>query len=205
MDAAANAGRNLIVSHSRLFVQTNHQPTMKLSLSLLLGAFAATASAQDATILETATAAGFGTLVAAVSAAGLSDTLNGDGPFTVFAPVNEAFGDIPEAVLNCLLEQSEPLSDILLAHVIAGQVLSTDLSDGLVASTVGEDELTFSVSDAGVTISFSDVGAVAVTSADVLASNGVIHIIDGGTFAPFASNRYMDVSTCYWLLAIDGS
>lgn len=146
---------------------------MKLSLSLLLGALATSALAQDQNILETAAASGFATLVTAVNAAGLADTLNGDGPFTTFAPVNDAFAALPEQILDCLLEQSTALGDILLYHVIPDRVLSSDLTDGLTATTVNGNDLTFTVGDS---ITVND---ATVTEADILATNGVIHIIDG--------------------------
>jgi uncharacterized surface protein with fasciclin (FAS1) repeats len=116
----------------------------------------------------------FSTLVAAVGAAGLAETLSGDGPFTVFAPTNEAFAKLPAGTVEELLkpENKEKLASILTYHVVAGKVLSGDLSDGLKAATVNGQEVTISIGD-GV-----KVDAAAVTAADLEASNGVIHVID---------------------------
>lgn len=146
---------------------------MKLSLSLLVGALAASASAQDQSILEIAAAGGFETLVAAVESAGLADTLNGAGPFTVFAPTNEAFTVLPEEIITCLLGIPEAITTILLYHVVPGQVLSSDLTDGTAATTVEGNDLDFTV---GETIMVND---ATVIQADILATNGVVHVIDG--------------------------
>lgn len=126
-------------------------------------------------IVDTAIGAGsFGTLVAAVQAAGLVDTLKGDGPFTVFAPTDEAFAALPAGTVENLLkpENKDQLTAILTYHVVPGKVMSTDLSDGMMAGTVQGGELKVDLSD-GVKI-----GTANVTAADVEASNGVIHVID---------------------------
>jgi len=131
------------------------------------------AAAQEADIVDTAVAAGnFETLVAAVQAAGLVDTLKGDGPFTVFAPTDAAFDDLPEGTVEALLEDTEQLTNILTYHVVPGEVMSGDLSDGMMAETVQGGELEIGTED-GVTVN----GANVVT-ADIEASNGVIHVID---------------------------
>jgi transforming growth factor-beta-induced protein len=137
--------------------------------------------ATEMNIVETAIAAGdFGTLVAAVQAAGLVEALSGEGPFTVFAPTDAAFAALPEGtVADLLADPSGALTDILLYHVVSGQVLSTDLSDGMTATTLGGAELTFSVSAAGVQVSGAN-----VVAADVLAFNGVIHVIDAVLLPP---------------------
>gem|GEM_PF-1933587 len=116
----------------------------------------------------------FSTLVAAVVAAGLAETLSGDGPFTVFAPTNEAFAKLPEGTVDELLkpENKEKLAGILTYHVVAGKVMSKDLSDGQKAGTVNGQEITVTMED-GVKID-----AATVVSADLEASNGVIHVID---------------------------
>jgi uncharacterized surface protein with fasciclin (FAS1) repeats len=127
------------------------------------------------TIVEVATAAGgFDTLVAAVIAADLVDTLNSAGPFTVFAPTNDAFAALPEGVLDALLlpKNKAVLAKILTYHVVSGQVMAADVTDGDVATVEGQ------------TVKLSTMGGVTVNgapvvSADVMASNGVIHAIDG--------------------------
>jgi uncharacterized surface protein with fasciclin (FAS1) repeats len=132
--------------------------------------------------VDTAIAFNFSTLVAAVSAAGLVDTLRGDGPFTVFAPTDEAFAALPEGVLDGLLlpENVLMLQDILFYHVAAGSVYAADLMDGqqiemanagLVTVTIVEDMALSSTSS--VKINESN-----VTMVDVKALNGVIHVID---------------------------
>ncbi|CAN5239088.1 fasciclin domain-containing protein [soil metagenome] len=115
------------------------------------------------------------TLVAAIGAAGLAETLEGDGPFTVFAPTNEAFDALPEGVLDSLLmpENRDQLVEILTYHVVSGKVMAGDLSDGMTAETVHGSEVSISVSDYGVRVD-----EASVTQADVEATNGVVHIID---------------------------
>jgi uncharacterized surface protein with fasciclin (FAS1) repeats len=133
------------------------------------------------TIVDVAVANGsFNTLVAAVTAADLVETLSSDGPFTVFAPTDDAFAALPDGLVDCLLleENVEALSAILTYHVVAGDVMSTDLTDGPVATVQGE-EITVDLTD-GVTLNDS----VAVVAADVEASNGVIHVIDGVLVPP---------------------
>lgn len=133
------------------------------------------AMAQDADIVDTAVAAGsFSTLVAAVQAAGLVDTLKSEGPFTVFAPTDEAFAALPKGTVDTLLlpENKDQLVAILTYHVIAGKVLSTDLSDGMTATTVQGSDVTIGTTG-GVTVNGAN-----VVAADVAASNGVIHVID---------------------------
>lgn len=126
------------------------------------------------TIVEVASAnPDFSTLVAAVSAAGLVETLSGEGPFTVFAPTNDAFAALPPGVLDALLlpENKDALVKILTYHVVPGTVLAADITDGDVATVEGQN-VTLSTAN-GVTVN----GATVVT-ADVLADNGVIHVID---------------------------
>lgn len=115
------------------------------------------------------------TLVAAIEAAGLVETLSADGPFTVFAPTNEAFDALPDGTLDTLLdpENRDMLVDILTYHVVSGEVMSGDLSDGMMAETVQGNQVSISISDYGVSIDDAS-----VVQADVEASNGVIHIID---------------------------
>lgn len=126
-------------------------------------------------IVDTAVAAGtFGTLVAAVDAAGLVDTLKGDGPFTVFAPTDEAFAALPDGTVETLLkpENKDQLTAILTYHVVSGKVMSGDLSDGMTAPTVQGGDITIKT-EGGVMVNDAN-----VTAADVEASNGVIHVID---------------------------
>jgi len=126
-------------------------------------------------IVDTAVGAGsFTTLVAAVQAAGLIDTLKSEGPFTVFAPTDEAFAALPEGTVATLLlpENKEQLRSILTYHVVPGKVMSGDLSNGMTATTVQGSDVTIMVND-GVSINGAN-----VTTADVEASNGVIHVID---------------------------
>lgn len=130
-------------------------------------------------IVDTAVDAGsFTTLVAAVQAAGLVDTLKGEGPFTVFAPTDDAFAALPEGTVEGLLADPDALAAILTYHVVAGKVMSTDLSDGMMAATVNGAEVTIGT-EGGVTVN----GANVVT-ADIEASNGVIHVIDAVILPP---------------------
>jgi len=116
----------------------------------------------------------FSTLVTAVTAAKLVDTLKGDGPFTVFAPTNVAFGALPEGTIESLLADPEgDLKDILLYHVVAGNYNAASITDGLTLTTVLEEEIKFSIRDDGVYVNEAK-----VVIADVEASNGVIHVID---------------------------
>ncbi len=127
------------------------------------------------------------TLVAAVTAAGLVETLSGAGPFTVLAPVNAAFDALPAGTVETLLkpENKEMLATILACHVIAAKALSTDImsmaeADGgkHVVDTVGGCKLTLEVKDGMVTVTDENGTVATVTIADVLQSNGVIHVID---------------------------
>ncbi|MFN2203084.1 MAG: fasciclin domain-containing protein [Caldilineaceae bacterium] len=128
-------------------------------------------------IVDTAVAAGsFQTLVAAVQAAGLVDTLKGEGPFTVFAPTDEAFAALPEGTVESLLEDPEgALTDILLYHVVAGKVMAADAMglDGQMVETVGGNS--FSVTLDGDSLMIDE---AKVVQPDIEASNGVIHVID---------------------------
>jgi uncharacterized surface protein with fasciclin (FAS1) repeats len=125
-------------------------------------------------IVETAVSAGsFNTLVAAVKAAGLVETLSGEGPFTVFAPTDEAFAEIPEDQLNALLADKEALTAVLTYHVVSGKVMSGDVVKLTSAETVNGQSVDIKVMDGKVMID----GAQVVT-ADVEATNGVIHVIN---------------------------
>lgn len=124
---------------------------------------------------------GFETLVNAVTAAGLVTTLSGEGPFTVFAPTDDAFAALPEGLLEKLLlpENKDVLVQILTYHVVAGKVGSADLSAGDVASVEGSN-ITVAIADGKVTLN----GSSNVVTADVAATNGVIHAIDAVILPP---------------------
>ena len=137
----------------------------------------------DADIVDTAIAAGdFTTLVAAVQAAGLEDTLRGEGPFTVFAPTDDAFAALPDGTIEKLLEDpAGDLTDILTYHVVAGAVPAADVVglDGQQITTVNGAAITVGVADDGsVTLTDAAGNDVAVVATDVQANNGVIHVID---------------------------
>jgi uncharacterized surface protein with fasciclin (FAS1) repeats len=135
-----------------------------------------TEAKQTMTIVETAVAAGsFKTLVAAVQAADLVDVLQGDGPFTVFAPTDEAFAKLPEGTIADLLkpENKEKLQAILTYHVVAGKVTSEDVVALESAKTVQGQDIDINVEDGAVMIDNA-----MVTQVDITASNGVIHVID---------------------------
>lgn len=124
-------------------------------------------------IVDTAVSAGsFNTLVAAVKAANLVDTLKGAGPFTVFAPTDEAFAKLPAGTVDSLLQDIPKLTKILTYHVVPGKVLSTDVVKLTSAKTVEGSEVKV---DASSGVKIND---ATVTTPDVAADNGVIHIID---------------------------
>lgn len=124
-------------------------------------------------IVEVATNAGsFNTLVAAVQAAGLAETLSGPGPFTVFAPTDEAFAKLPEGTVEGLLEDKEQLTKILTYHVVPGKVMAADVQSLDKATTVEGSDLKI---DASSGVKVND---ATVTQADIEADNGVIHVID---------------------------
>ena len=123
-------------------------------------------------IVDTAVAAGnFSTLVTAVKAAGLVETLKGAGPFTVFAPTDEAFAKVPKATLEGLLADKAALTKVLTYHVVAGKVMAADVKAGHVKTVQGTDLAM--ATEGGVTVN-----GAKVVAADVAASNGVIHAID---------------------------
>jgi len=143
--------------------------------SVALAGGHSSAPAKQPDIVDTAVAAGsFTTLVAAAKAAGLVDALKGDGPLTVFAPTDAAFGKLPAGTVDNLLkpENQADLKAVLLYHVVEGKVMSSDLSGTINAPTLQGGTIEI-VSGNGVTVNGAN-----VTSADVEASNGVIHIID---------------------------
>merc|ERR1712127_1085570 len=132
------------------------------------------------TIVDVAIGNGsFGTLVAAVIAADLVDTLSGDGPFTVFAPTDDAFADLPEGTVAGLLEDIPALTSILTYHVVSGKVESGDLSTGPVTTVNGADVDVSVDDDGGVRVNDSN-----VIIPDVQACNGIIHVIDAVLIPP---------------------
>lgn len=141
-----------------------------LMASFLALGLAVSAHAKD--IVDTAVAAGnFKTLATALQAAGLVDTLKGKGPFTVFAPTDEAFAKVPKADLDALLKDKAKLTAVLTYHVVAGKVMAADVKAGKV-KTVQGSELTVSTAG-GVKVDNAK-----VIKTDIVADNGVIHVID---------------------------
>lgn len=146
--------------------------TIKKTLIASVLAFGALTAAHAKDIVDTAVAAGsFKTLATALQAAGLVDTLKGPGPFTVFAPTDEAFAKVPKADLDALLKDKAKLTAVLTYHVVPGKVMAADVKAGKV-KTVQGSELTVSTTG-GV-----KVDAANVVKTDITASNGVIHVID---------------------------
>jgi uncharacterized surface protein with fasciclin (FAS1) repeats len=145
---------------------------MKKTLIAAVLTLGAAFSVQAKDIVDTAVAAGnFKTLATALTAAGLVDTLKGKGPFTVFAPTDAAFAKIPKADLDALLKDKAKLTAVLTYHVVAGKVMAADVKAGKV-KTVQGSELTVSTSG-GVMVDKAK-----VTATDIVADNGVIHVID---------------------------
>ena len=125
-------------------------------------------------IVDTAVAAGdFSTLVTAVKAAGLVETLKGEGPFTVFAPTDAAFAKVPTETLNALLADKAALANVLTYHVVAGKVMAADVVKLTSAVTVQGQSVSIEVKDGKVYVDGAQVVAT-----DIKASNGVIHVID---------------------------
>ncbi len=132
-------------------------------------------------IVETAVANGsFNTLAQALTAAGLVETLKGEGPFTVFAPTDEAFAKIPQADLEALLADKEALTKVLTYHVVSGNVPASQVTGMSEATTVQGSPIAITVVDGKVMLN----GTTTVTATDVAASNGVIHVIDAVLMPP---------------------
>jgi len=145
---------------------------MKKTLIATVLALGAAFTVQAKDIVDTAVAAGdFKTLATALAAAGLVDTLKGKGPFTVFAPTDAAFAKIPKADLDALIKDKAKLTAVLTYHVVPGKVMAADVKAGKV-KTVQGSELTVSTSG-GVMVDKAK-----VTATDIVADNGVIHVID---------------------------
>jgi uncharacterized surface protein with fasciclin (FAS1) repeats len=157
-------------------------------LAIAALAFAAPLSAQYGTqteknIVEVATEAGsFNTLLAAAAAAGLVDVLQSEGPFTVFAPTDEAFAALPEGTIEALLADPDALRAILLYHVVAGRVTASEVVNLQSAETVQGSDIT--IRSYGETVRIND---ARVVTADIAASNGVIHVIDAVILPPSAN------------------
>lgn len=151
---------------------------MRFRSTVLLAGFFALALSSAATaadIVDTAIAGKFNTLVAAVKAAGLVDTLKGPGPFTVFAPTDEAFAKLPEGALEDLLkpENKAKLQSVLTYHVVPGKVMSRDAVKLNSAKTAQGSSINIKAMDNGLMVNDAH-----VVKADIAASNGVIHVID---------------------------
>ncbi len=172
---------------SFVMIRTARRAVLAAVLAVFTGAMTLTmplpARAEAANdIVDTAVAAGsFNTLVAAVQAAGLVDALKGPGPLTVFAPTDEAFAKLPEGTLDSLLkpENAEQLKAILLYHVVSGKVMSSDIKGELKPETLQGATLDVKASSGGVMVNDAK-----VVGADVVASNGVIHVIDTVVLPP---------------------
>ncbi|MET0696478.1 MAG: fasciclin domain-containing protein [Acidimicrobiia bacterium] len=142
-----------------------------------------TAMQEEADIVDVATEAGnFSTLLTAVEAAGLVETLQGDGPYTVFAPTDEAFAALPEGTLDGLLADTEALSQVLLYHVVPGEVMASDVVELESATTVQGEDIAITVDGDSV-----KVNEATVVSTDIVASNGVIHVTDQVILPPSMS------------------
>lgn len=130
--------------------------------------------ATEKDIVDTAVAAGnFKTLVSAVEAAGLVDTLKGPGPFTVFAPTDDAFAKIPKDQIEALLANKTQLAAVLTYHVVPSKVMSTDLKNEMMVKTVQGENITISLANGGVMVNDAT-----VVQANIVCTNGVIHAID---------------------------
>ena len=144
------------------------------AISLSASALANNHGGHQSNLIETAAAAGqFTTLLTAIEAAGLTEALSGEGPFTVFAPTDAAFAAIPEADLAAILADTETLTAILTYHVVSGAVSSEQVVSLDRATTLQGSDVTITVNDSGVRVDEAN-----VTTVDIQASNGIIHVID---------------------------
>jgi len=147
--------------------------SLKYAVAGVSLALMSSAASAAGTIVEVAASNGsFNTLVAAVKAAGLAETLSSPGPFTVFAPTDAAFAKLPPGTVDALLKDVPKLKAILTYHVVAGKVMAKDVKTGMV-KTVNGQSLNVVANASGVTVD-----GAKVTATDVAASNGVIHVID---------------------------
>jgi len=151
-----------------------------LAFALTFASTAPSAFSQERTIVTTALDAGsFNTLVAALQATGLDAALAGDGPFTVFAPTDEAFAKLPEGTVESLLEDIDALTAILTYHVVAGKMMAADVVGETQMETLNGKALQINVTSAGV-----EVGGARVIQTDTDAGNGIIHVIDSVMLPP---------------------
>lgn len=148
--------------------------TALLAVAMSLSVVPSVRAEPKADIVDTAVAAGsFKTLAKALTEAGLVDTLKGKGPFTVFAPTDEAFAKLPKGTVEALLKDKKKLTAILTYHVVAGKVMAADAAKLTTAKTVNGQSIKISAKDGGVMINDAK-----VTKADIETANGVIHVID---------------------------
>ena len=162
---------------NRIHMKSHHSLKVALAILALAGASsltAGTASKQKDLVATASQAGSFNTLVAAVKAAGLSETLQGEGPFTIFAPTDAAFAKLPAGTVEDLLkpQNKAKLVAVLTYHVVPGKIMAADVTTSKPA-TVNGQPLSIAVMDGGVTVD-----GARVIKADVVASNGVIHVID---------------------------
>ena len=142
-------------------------------------------------IVETAVAAGnFNTLVEAVKAAGLVDTLSSPGPFTVFAPTDDAFAKVPKAVLDALMANKTLLTAVLTYHVVPGEVMASDLKNGMSVKTAEGTDVKITIDPAGVMVNNAK-----VIKTDINTSNGVIHVVDAVILPPVAARAIEAIGT----------
>ncbi|MGB2960364.1 MAG: fasciclin domain-containing protein [Bacteroidota bacterium] len=166
-------------------MKASHASKALLAIAIVSAMFASQTVAGDhksnkKDIVETAVAAGsFNTLATALTKAGLVETLKSDGPFTVFAPTDEAFAKIPKSTLTALLNDKEQLTKVLLYHVVSGEVMSSDVAKIKSAKTVEGSKVSISVEDGTVMVDKAKVVKV-----DIEASNGIIHVIDSVLLPP---------------------
>lgn len=156
--------------------------TAALMLSVQAGAGGNKSAHTKQDIVDTAISAGsFNTLVAAVQAAELVDALKAAGPYTVFAPTDEAFAALPEGTVENLLkpENQEQLQAVLLYHVVSGKIMAADIGSGAQPATLQGATIDVVGTDSGVTVNGAN-----VVGADVVTSNGVIHVIDAVILPP---------------------
>jgi len=147
---------------------------LALAALVALGQTQGARAAEPKDIVDTAVAAGsFKTLVTAVKEAGLVETLKGPGPFTVFAPTDEAFAKIPKETLTALLKDKKKLTAVLTYHVVPGKVLAADVVKLKTAKTVNGQSVKIAAGEGGVRVD-----GAKVVKTDIAASNGVIHVID---------------------------
>jgi uncharacterized surface protein with fasciclin (FAS1) repeats len=177
-----------MVTDQEVVMQVNTLARMVLVAGLVSSASVAAAQEKQQDIVETAVAAGqFNTLATALTQAGLVETLKGTGPYTVFAPTDEAFSAVPKATLDGLLADKAKLTKVLTYHVVPGKVMAADLvkqadKDGnITVKTVEGSELKIHVAGSKVHVGKEMAN---VTKADIVTSNGVIHVIDKVVLPP---------------------